>query len=176
MYRIMTFDIALILLWRLGVRVVLPYYNLIKKRVYIHGPTASSYTKTDSRRRLHSGLYRCEPDLSLFLTFHMILTGLLAFVVLAVAMDGAAAAVVTMIYFSLMFINDMLFPVEMLLGWLKPLIPYLPAYPAIQLVRLAMLDSTLEPGWMTHLLLLTAARVGASRKVVPLGAKGVITE
>jgi ABC-type polysaccharide/polyol phosphate export permease len=66
------------------------------------------------------------------------------------------------IYFSLMFISDMVFPLDMLPGWLQNVVPYLPAYPVVQMVRSAMLDATLDPKWMTHLLLLAAYGVGAT--------------
>ena len=106
--------------------------------------------------------------LSLFLAYPMILAGLLAFIALGgiisgvTAKAGTATAVGMTIYFSLMFISDMVFPLDMLPGWLQNLVPYLPAYPVAQLVRSAMLDATLDPKWMTHLLLLAVYGIGAT--------------
>jgi hypothetical protein len=41
-------------------------------------------------------------------------------------------------------------------------VPYLPAYPVVQLVRTAMLEATLDPKWLTHLFLLVAYGLGAT--------------
>src|SRR5687767_11975438 len=106
--------------------------------------------------------------LSLLLAYPMILAGLLTFIALGGIISGVAAkagtatAVGMTIYFSLMFISDMVFPLDMLPGWLQNLVPYLPAYPVAQLVRSAMLDATLDPKWMTHLLLLAVYGIGAT--------------
>ena len=106
--------------------------------------------------------------LSLLLAYPMILAGLLAFMALGgiisgvAAKAGTASAVGMTIYFSLMFISDMVFPLDMLPGWLRNAVPYLPAYPVAQLVRSAMLDATLDPQWMTHLLLLAMYGISAT--------------
>lgn len=105
---------------------------------------------------------------SLLLAYPMILAGLLAFMALGgiisgvSAKSGTASAVGMTIYFLLMFISDMIFPLDMLPGWLQNIVPYLPAFPVVQMVRSAMLDATLDPKWMTHLLLLSAYGVGAT--------------
>ena len=89
--------------------------------------------------------------ISLLLAYPMILSGLLAFMALGAIISGVAAkggtatAVGMTIYFSLMFISDMVFPLEMLPDWLRKIVPYLPAYPVAQLVRSAMLDASLDP-------------------------------
>jgi ABC-2 type transport system permease protein len=67
---------------------------------------------------------------------------------------GVASGIGMTVYFSLMFISDMVFPITMLPGWLQKLAPYLPPYPVVQLVRSALLDSTLNPNWLSSLLLL----------------------
>jgi ABC-2 type transport system permease protein len=106
--------------------------------------------------------------LSLLLAYPMILAGLLAFMALGGVISGVAAkagtatAVGMTIYFSLMFISDMIFPLDMLPDWLLKVVPYLPAYPVAQLVRSAMLDATLHPNWITHLLLLVGYGIGAT--------------
>jgi ABC-type polysaccharide/polyol phosphate export permease len=60
------------------------------------------------------------------------------------------------VYFSLMFISDMVFPLDMLPDGVRNFVPYLPAYPVVQLVRSAMLEATLDPQWLTYLFLLAA--------------------
>ena len=106
--------------------------------------------------------------LSLALAYPMILAGLLAFMALGGIISGVAAkagtatAVGMTIYSSLMFISDMVFPIDMLPNWMRNIVPYLPAYPVVQLVRSAMLEATLDPEWLTHLLLLAAYGIGAT--------------
>lgn len=106
--------------------------------------------------------------LSLALAYPMILAGLLAFMALGGIISGVAAkagtatAVGMTIYSSLMFISDMVFPLDMLPNWLRNVVPYLPAYPVVQLVRSALLEATLDPKWGTHLLLLAVYGIGAT--------------
>lgn len=106
--------------------------------------------------------------LSLALAYPMILAGLLAFMALGGIISGVAAkagtatAVGMTIYSSLMFISDMVFPLVMLPEWLRNVVPYLPAYPVVQLVRSALLEATLEPQWLTHLSLLAVYGIGAT--------------
>lgn len=105
---------------------------------------------------------------SLLLAYPMILAGLLAFMALGgiisgvVTKSGAATAVGMTVYFSLMFISDMIFPLDMLPAWLQSIVPYLPAYPVSQLVRSAMLDASLDPQWMSQFLLLAAYGIVAT--------------
>jgi len=104
----------------------------------------------------------------LLLAYPMILAGLLAFMALGgiisgvAAKSGTATAVGMTVYFLLMFISDMIFPLTMLPDWLQNVVPYLPAYPVAQLVRSAMLDATLDPNWMKYLLLLALYGAGAT--------------
>lgn len=106
--------------------------------------------------------------MSLSLAYPMILAGLLAFMALGgiisgvAAKGGTATAVGMTIYFSLMFISDMVFPLDMLPDWLRTIVPYLPAYPVAQLVRSAMLNATLDPKWMSQLLLLATYGIVAT--------------
>jgi len=106
--------------------------------------------------------------LSLALAYPMILAGLLAFMALGGIISGVAAkagtatAVGMTIYSSLMFISDMVFPLDMLPDWLRNVVPYLPAYPVVQLVRSALLDAALDPKWIAHLLLLATYGIGAT--------------
>lgn len=106
--------------------------------------------------------------LSLALAYPMILVGLLAFMALGGIISGVAAkagtatAVGMTIYSSLMFISDMVFPLDMLPNWMRNIVPYLPAYPVVQLVRSALLEATLDPKWLMHLFLLAAYGLGAT--------------
>lgn len=106
--------------------------------------------------------------LSLALAYPMILAGLLAFMALGGIISGVAAkagtatAVGMTIYSSLMFISDMVFPLDMLPNWMQNVVPYLPAFPVVQLVRSALLEATLDPKWVTHLLLLAVYGIGAT--------------
>ena len=106
--------------------------------------------------------------LSLALAYPMILAGLMAFMALGGIISGVAAkagtatAVGMTIYSSLMFISDMVFPLDMLPSWMRNIVPYLPAYPVVQLVRSALLEATLDPKWLTHLFLLAAYGIGAT--------------
>jgi ABC-2 type transport system permease protein len=105
---------------------------------------------------------------SLLLAYPMILAGLLAFMALGgiisgmAAKAGTATAIGMTIYFLLMFISDMIFPLDMLPEWLRDVVAYLPAYPVVQLVRSALLEATLDPKWLTHLLLLAVYGIGAT--------------
>lgn len=106
--------------------------------------------------------------MGLLIAYPMILFGLLAFMALGgiisgvSAKSGSATAIGMTIYFLLMFISDMIFPLDMLPNWLQNVVPYLPAYPVAQLVRSAMLEATLDSKWMTHILLLLAYGIGAT--------------
>ncbi|HND50278.1 MAG TPA: ABC transporter permease [Anaerolineales bacterium] len=99
---------------------------------------------------------------SLFLAYPMIIVSLLTFMSLGGIISGVspkagtATAVGMTIYFLLMFISDMVFPVSTLPDNVKNFVPYLPAYPAVQLVRSALLDATLDEKWLTYILLLAA--------------------
>lgn len=67
---------------------------------------------------------------------------------------GVASGIGMTVYFTLMFISDMIFPINMLPSWLQGIAPYLPPYPVVQLVRSALLDNVLNPNWLGCLLLL----------------------
>ena len=104
----------------------------------------------------------------LLLAYPMILIGLLAFMALGgiisgvSAKSGSATAIGMTIYFLLMFISDMIVPLDMLPAWLQNVVPYLPAYPVAQLVRSAMLEATLDPKWLSQLLLLAVYGIAAT--------------
>ncbi len=104
----------------------------------------------------------------LLLAYPMILIGLLAFMALGgiisgvSAKSGSATAIGMTIYFLLMFISDMIFPLDMLPAWLQNVVPYLPAYPAAQLVRSALLSATLDSQWLSQVLLLAVYGIVAT--------------
>lgn len=106
--------------------------------------------------------------MGLLVAYPMILFGLLAFMALGgiisgvSAKSGSATAIGMTIYFVLMFISDMIFPLDMLPVWLQNMVPYLPAYPAAQLVRSAMLDASLDAQWFSQVLLLGAYGIVAT--------------
>lgn len=106
--------------------------------------------------------------MGLLVAYPMILFGLLAFMALGgvisgvSAKAGSATAIGMTIYFLLMFISDMIFPLDMLPAWLQNVVPYLPAYPAAQLVRSAMLDVSLDAQWLSQVLLLGAYGIVAT--------------
>lgn len=106
--------------------------------------------------------------MGLLLAFPMILIGLLAFMALGgiisgvSAKAGSATAIGMTVYFLLMFISDMIFPLDMLPAWLQNVVPYLPAYPVVQLVRSAMLDASLDPHWASQMLLLAVYGIVAT--------------
>ncbi len=104
----------------------------------------------------------------LALAIPMILAGVFTFLAMGGIVSGIApkAGVATgigmTVYFSLMFISDMIFPIKMLPNWLQQAAPYLPPYPVVQLVRSALLDSTLNPNWLGSLALLAVYGIGAA--------------
>ena len=105
---------------------------------------------------------------SMALAYPMIVLGLLTFMSLGGIISGVApkagtaTAVGMTVYFLLMFISDMIFPLDMLPEGVRNVIPYLPAYPVVQLVRSAMLESVLNPQWLTYLVLLVVYGVIAT--------------
>lgn len=106
--------------------------------------------------------------MGLLLAYPMILIGMPAFMALGgiisgvSAKAGSATAIGMTVYFLLMFISDMIFPLDMLPAWLQNVVPYLPAYPVVQLVRSAMLDASLDPQWASQMLLLAVYGIVAT--------------
>ena len=104
----------------------------------------------------------------LLLAVPMIIMAALAFLALGGVISGVApkAGVATgagmTVYFGLMFITDLIFPLSQLPAWLQRLAPYTPSYVAAQLVRAPLLEGTLDPNWLPHLGLLLAYTVGAA--------------
>jgi len=98
----------------------------------------------------------------------MILAGALTFLALGQIISGvapkagAATGAGMTIYFGLMFISDMIFPLDMLPAWLQNVVPYLPSYVVTQLVRAPLLDGALDPNWLRHLGLLAVYGLAAT--------------
>lgn len=114
-------------------------------------------------------LYRIPLTLAgLLLAVPMILAAALTFLALGGVISGVApkTGVATgagmTVYFGLMFITDMIFPLSELPAWLQRLAPYTPSFAAAQLVRGALLEGALAPNWPANLgLLLAYALVAA---------------
>jgi ABC-2 type transport system permease protein len=66
------------------------------------------------------------------------------------------------VYFGLMFITDMIFPISELPEWLQRLAPYTPSFAAAQLVRGPLLEGALAENWPAHLGLLLAYAVAGA--------------
>ncbi len=81
----------------------------------------------------------------------MILVGIITFVAIGQIVSGLAptAGVALMagqlIYFGMLFVTDMILPLEMLPGWLQRVAIYLPSYAVVQLVRPPLMSSALSP-------------------------------
>lgn len=114
-------------------------------------------------------LYQVPLSLAgLLIALPMILAAALTFLALGGVISGVApkAGVATgagmTVYFGLMFITDMIFPIDQLPDWLQRVAPYTPSYVAAQLVRSPMLEGVLDPNWLPHLGLLLVYAVGGA--------------
>jgi ABC-2 type transport system permease protein len=114
-------------------------------------------------------LYRVPLTLAgLLVAVPMILAVALTFLALGGVISGVApkAGVATgagmTVYFGLMFVTDMIFPIAQLPAWLQRLAPYTPSYVAAQLVRSALLDGALALQWAQHLGLLLVYAIGGA--------------
>jgi ABC-2 type transport system permease protein len=93
----------------------------------------------------------------LILGLPMIVAGALTFLALGQIVSGlapkagAATGMGMTIYFGLMFISDMIFPISQLPAWLQKVVPYLPSYMAAQLVRSPLIEGLADPHWLAHL-------------------------
>jgi ABC-2 type transport system permease protein len=98
----------------------------------------------------------------------MIIAGALTFLALGQIISGLApkAGVATAagltVYFGLMFISDLIFPLSQLPAWLQRVVPYLPSYLVAQLVRSPLIEGMLDPAWLAHLGGLALYAVAAS--------------
>jgi len=87
----------------------------------------------------------------LLLGLPMLLVGIVTFVALGQVVSGVAetAGVAVMAgqlaYFALLFVTDMILPIQMLPAWLQRVAVYLPSYAVVQLVRPPLLDGALGP-------------------------------
>ena len=95
----------------------------------------------------------------LLLTLPMLLVGIITFVALGQVVSGVAqtAAVASMAgqlaYFALLFVTDMIMPLEILPAWLQRVAVYLPSYAVVQLVRPPLMLTELDPNLGRNLLL-----------------------
>jgi ABC-2 type transport system permease protein len=105
---------------------------------------------------------------ALALSLPMVLAGGLTFLALGQLVGGlapragAATAMGMTLYFGMMFISDLIFPIAQLPAWLQNVVPYLPSTLVAGLVRPALLSAELDPQWLPHLGLLAVYAVAAS--------------
>jgi ABC-type polysaccharide/polyol phosphate export permease len=66
------------------------------------------------------------------------------------------------LYFELMFISDLIFPLDQLPAWLQKVVPYLPSTLVIEMVRPPLLNATLDPQWLAHMGLLAGYAAAAT--------------
>ena len=98
----------------------------------------------------------------------MIIAGALTFLALGQIVSGlakkagAATAMGMTIYFGLMFVSDMIFPLSQLPEWLQKVVPYLPSYMVTQLVRSPLIEGVVDPRWLAHLAGLAVYAAAAS--------------
>ena len=98
----------------------------------------------------------------------MIVAGVLTFLALGQVVSGLApkAGVATgagmIVYFGLMFISDMVFPLNELPAWLQTIVPYFPSYAVVQLVRAPLLEGVMAANWPANLALMAGYAVVAT--------------
>lgn len=104
----------------------------------------------------------------LLLALPMVLVGILTFVALGQIVSGLAptAGVAVMAgqlaYFSLLFVTDMILPLQMLPAWLQQVAVYLPSYAVVQMVRAPLATGALSPDLGLHLIVAAAYAVTAA--------------
>jgi ABC-2 type transport system permease protein len=95
----------------------------------------------------------------LLLTLPMLLVGIITFVALGQIVSGVAqtAGVAVMVgqlaYFALLFVTDMILPLEALPAWLQRVAVWLPSYAVVQLVRTPLMLGEIDPALGRNLLL-----------------------
>ncbi len=80
---------------------------------------------------------------------------------------GSAVILGQVLYFSLMFVTDMVMPMDFMPAWVRSVAPYLPSYAVVQLVRAPFLEGAWDPQWAAHMAVIGLYAAGA----VVLGAK-----
>jgi ABC-2 type transport system permease protein len=92
----------------------------------------------------------------------MIVLGVLTFVALGQVISGVAVttgiaiAIGQILNFGMMFITDLIMPLEMLPDWIQKIAPYLPAYAVVQLVRPPLMGGSFSPDLWPNLLVVGA--------------------
>ena len=103
----------------------------------------------------------------LLLTLPMLLVGIVTFVALGQVVSGVAqtAGIALIIgqvaYWALLFVTDMIMPLEVMPPWIQRVGVYLPSYAVVQLVRPPLLEGVLDPNLGRNLLLAVAYTVVA---------------
>lgn len=75
---------------------------------------------------------------------------------------SVAGALGQLLYFSQMFITDMVFPVDLLPEWLREVVQYLPGYAVTQLVRPPLLNEVWSSAAWTHVAVVAAYALGST--------------
>lgn len=103
----------------------------------------------------------------LLLALPMIFVGIMTFVALGQIVSGVAPSAGVglmagqLAYFALLFITDMILPLQMLPEWLQRAAVYLPSYAVVQLVRPPLMTGTLDPRFGLYLVVAVAYALAA---------------
>ncbi len=103
----------------------------------------------------------------LLLALPMLLVGIITFVALGQVVSGIAqTAGIALIlgqiaYWALLFVTDMIMPLDVMPQWIQRVGVYLPSYAVVQLVRPPLLDGALDPNFGRNLLLAVVYTVAA---------------
>ena len=103
----------------------------------------------------------------LLLALPMLLVGIVTFVALGQVVSGIAqTAGIALIlgqigYWALLFVTDMIMPLDVMPEWIQRVGVYLPSYAVVQLVRPPLMEGVLDPNLGRNLLLAVAYTVVA---------------
>ena len=103
----------------------------------------------------------------LLLALPMLLVGIITFVALGQVVSGVAqtagmALIIGQVaYWALLFVTDMIMPLDVMPPWIQRVGVYLPSYAVVQLVRPPLLEGALDPNLGRNLLLAVVYIVAA---------------
>ena len=103
----------------------------------------------------------------LLLAMPMLLVGIVTFVALGQVVSGIAqTAGIALImgqvaYWALLFVTDMIMPLDVMPPWIQRVGVYLPSYAVVQLVRPPLMEGVLDPNLGRNLLLAAVYIIGA---------------
>lgn len=104
----------------------------------------------------------------LMMAMPMLLVGILTFLALGqvigslVPTSGAAVIAGQLGYFAMLFVTDLIFPLQALPEWLQRAAVYLPSYAVVRLVRPPLLEGSLDPDMWRFVAVAAAYTVGAA--------------